>query len=205
MKCLHNTGCPKVAFLIGLSMQHKYKYCFPFVLLLLQLVCANVEPFVKLLTGDAFDFNQDLLWAVHPGGKAIVDACEKGLNLTPGKLQVSRFDSNPSSPVQWAISEMHYLPTTGPCNDFISNEPQRNFSDHKSISMRECNNVPCQTQLQACLVRRLSDTDAMELCKTFIQMLSQGHSGSLLQHGFVHSALRPQQGSPRQRTDWKWK
>lgn len=54
------------------------------------LVSGAVDPFVRSLVGEGVDYEKDLLWAVHPGGKAIVDATEKGCNLSPGKLQVSR-------------------------------------------------------------------------------------------------------------------
>lgn len=46
-------------------------------------------PFVRNLVGPEMDY-EEMLWAVHPGGKAIVDSTEKGCNLTPGKLDVSR-------------------------------------------------------------------------------------------------------------------
>eukprot|EP00897_Mesotaenium_endlicherianum_P005027 jgi/Mesen1/4552/ME000232S03808 len=52
------------------------------------LVAGAVDPFVRELVGE-LDY-EELLWAVHPGGKAIVDSTEKGCNLSPGKLQVSR-------------------------------------------------------------------------------------------------------------------
>eukprot|EP00850_Spirogloea_muscicola_P022049 SM000274S09996 [mRNA] locus=s274:15068:16928:- [translate_table: standard] len=54
-----------------------------------QLVGDSVDPFVRQLVGK-LDYETDLLWALHPGGRAIVDATEKGCKLSPSKLQVSR-------------------------------------------------------------------------------------------------------------------
>lgn len=56
----------------------------------LQLVAASVDPFVRDLVGPDIDYEKDLVWAVHPGGKAIVDATEKGCKLSKGRLNVSR-------------------------------------------------------------------------------------------------------------------
>eukprot|EP00850_Spirogloea_muscicola_P021993 SM000271S10032 [mRNA] locus=s271:99953:101814:- [translate_table: standard] len=54
-----------------------------------QLVGDAVDPFVRQLVGK-LDYETELLWALHPGGRAIVDATEKGCKLSPTKLQVSR-------------------------------------------------------------------------------------------------------------------
>jgi len=50
-----------------------------------ELVASCVEPFVRGFVGPTMDYNADLLWAVHPGGKAILDACEKGCALSAGR------------------------------------------------------------------------------------------------------------------------
>ncbi|KAL0726019.1 hypothetical protein Bca4012_022112 [Brassica carinata] len=58
-----------------------------------QIIEDNVENFCKKLIGKAGltpkDYNQ-MFWAVHPGGPAILNRMEKRLNLSPEKLSPSR-------------------------------------------------------------------------------------------------------------------
>ena len=58
-----------------------------------QIIEDNVESFCKKLIGKAGlahkDYNQ-MFWAVHPGGPAILNRMEKRLNLSPEKLSPSR-------------------------------------------------------------------------------------------------------------------
>lgn len=58
-----------------------------------QIIEDNVEGFCKKLIGKAGlahkDYNQ-MFWAVHPGGPAILNRMEKRLNLSPEKLSPSR-------------------------------------------------------------------------------------------------------------------
>ncbi|KAH9530593.1 hypothetical protein CY35_20G011000 [Sphagnum magellanicum] len=57
-----------------------------------KIIEANVQPFcdpiIKRVAGN-LQYN-DLFWAVHPGGPAILSAVEKQLDLEPRKLQSSR-------------------------------------------------------------------------------------------------------------------
>jgi len=58
-----------------------------------QIIEDNVENFCKKLIGKAGlahkNYNQ-MFWAVHPGGPAILNRIEKRLNLSPEKLSPSR-------------------------------------------------------------------------------------------------------------------
>ncbi|XP_043715628.1 type III polyketide synthase A [Telopea speciosissima] len=56
-----------------------------------QKIEENIEEFCKMLMekADLKDYN-DLFWAVHPGGPAILNRLESNLNLKPEKLQCSR-------------------------------------------------------------------------------------------------------------------
>jgi predicted naringenin-chalcone synthase len=45
-----------------------------------KLIGENIESFVKNFLGAAYD-SQEYIWAIHPGGKAIVEAVEEKLNL----------------------------------------------------------------------------------------------------------------------------
>ncbi|XP_077246228.1 chalcone and stilbene synthase family protein [Tasmannia lanceolata] len=58
-----------------------------------QIIEDNIEKFVKkLMNGVGFDENQynEMFWAVHPGGPAILNKLEKRLDLCPEKLSASR-------------------------------------------------------------------------------------------------------------------
>lgn len=45
-----------------------------------KLICEHIEPFIKSFMGPSYEA-EDYLWAIHPGGKAIVEAVEESLNL----------------------------------------------------------------------------------------------------------------------------
>ncbi|CAI7887326.1 unnamed protein product [Closterium sp. NIES-54] len=53
-----------------------------------ELVGNNVNPFVRSLVGNLS--YSDMLWAVHPGGKSIVDMTQRGCGLKSKQVQVSR-------------------------------------------------------------------------------------------------------------------
>lgn len=45
-----------------------------------KLICEHIEPFIKSFLGHLYKAD-DYLWAIHPGGKAIVEAVEESLQL----------------------------------------------------------------------------------------------------------------------------
>lgn len=56
----------------------------------MQLVKDNVDEFVRSFVGPEVKYN-DMIWAVHPGGKAILDAVESACKLPSEKLSSSRY------------------------------------------------------------------------------------------------------------------
>lgn len=68
------------------------------------------------------------LWAVHPGGRSILDAVEEGLALSPDALRASRhvlsaFGNMSSATVMFVLQEMMKNSTRGQCGCAISFGP----------------------------------------------------------------------------------
>jgi predicted naringenin-chalcone synthase len=62
---------------------------------------------------------QDLLWAVHPGGRSVLDAVEAALELGPAPLQASRsvlarFGNMSSASLMFVLAELMAKPCQGP-------------------------------------------------------------------------------------------
>ena len=81
-----------------------------------RLVEALVDPLVAKKIGDPGLIEG---WAVHPGGRSILDAVERGLSLVPGKLDASRavlreFGNMSSATVLFVLQRlMEQRPTSG--------------------------------------------------------------------------------------------